>query len=1081
MRRLLVAVLAVLSVSLVGLQPASADTYPPCTITGSSASETLTGTSGPDVICTGGGNDTVNALDGNDIVIATGSGDLIVDAGGGNDTVDGSKASDLTVTAGTGDDIVYGSPGDDSITGGDGSDSVTGGAGADSIDGGLGEDNLSGDAGNDSITGGIGADTISGGDGNDTVQAGYGNDTVTGGLGDDSLSGEVGNDNLTGDSGNDTLNGGAGDDTISGGEGSDQITGEADIDTITGGEGDDTINAGDGNDDVDAGNGNDSITGGEGNDDLNGDAGNDTITGDTGDDTINGGDGSDTLNGTLGDDTLIGGAADDTINGGEGNDNLEGNTGNDNLYGQSGTDTLSGSAGDDIMAGGEGIDNLDGGEGLNVCDYTSGELLVSTCTYDDSAPSFSDVRLSSGSVDVGSSDASVNFHVVVDDQTGIYQVYFKCGPWPNGAFVKFLTFDGTSRRLVIDESVSIPFGLAPGDYSCDIFTIDTLGKSSNWVATGISLRVNRTPAGQPSVPIDFAYSQTTVGTQLNWNSPLFLGSPGLFAYVAEYSADGYNWLSLPNGATKDNHLSLVGLNFGRDYWFRVRGENGGTVGQDTTYMNLNWAVIKVTMPAATAPAKPSGFASSGVSSSGFQVGWGAPSDNGGSSVTDFRVEVSRNNGESWQSVKGGVSTSTSLTVSGAAPGTTYLVRVAAVNAVGQSEWLMGSVTTLTTTATAPKNLVSSNVTGTGLSLGWGLPDSNGGAGIVDYRVEVTSNGSSDWTVIPHAASNSLGFSVTNLQPGRTYQFRVAAVTGVGVGAYSNTITVTTPGAVGPVAPASLVVSNVKTATASLSWSGVIATQKVSNYVVDVSSDGSTWVPVSKRVSTSTSLALSGLKLGTSYQVRVAAVNSVGVGAYVYGSFTTLATVSSSPTGLVSSNLSSSGFTLAWNAPSSTGGAVIADYVVEVNGGGLSWVNVSPEVSSSNTVTVTGLNPAIKYSVRVKAVNSAGVSKASSTVTVTTLATTPGTVTNLTVKSVSLASTVLSWTAPTTGGSRITDYKVEYSLDQGQTWLTVAKNASSSTTVTLKGLKSKTSYLFRVTAKNSVGFGDTSNSSSVTTP
>jgi titin len=631
--------------------------------------------------------------------------------------------------------------------------------------------------------------------------------------------------------------------------------------------------------------------------------------------------------------------------------------------------------------------------------------------------------------------------------------------------------------------MTVKLGSIPGTFRCNGGAEDILGHWGGLVSgeSFPSLKVLRTPAGQPTSPVLVNFEDTNYGSGiLSWSEPLNLGSPSLYTYVYQYSVDGNSWLDLPGDSTSKKSITISGLKANSDYWFRVRGENGGTVGQDTTFMNLNWAVIKVTMPAARCPAKPSDFASSSVTSSTFGLGWQVSLDNGGSPVTDFFVELSRNNGQSWQSVKSGVSTSTSLTVSGAAPGTTYLVRVAAVNAVGQSEWLMGSVTTLTTTASAPKSMISSNLAGTSLSLGWGLPDSNGGAGITDYQVEVTSNGSNSWTVIPHSAFNSLGFSVTNLLPGRTYQFRVSAVTSAGIGAASNIVTVTTLGAVGPNAPASLVISGVKTNAASLSWPGVVATQKVSNYLVDVSTDGSTWIAVSKRVSTSTSLALSGLKLGTSYQVRVAAVNSVGTGAYVYGSFTTLATVSTAPTALVSSSLSSSGFTLNWTAPLSNGGAAITDYVVEINGGGFSWSPLSHDITGNTSIAVTGLNPGIKYSVRVKAVNGAGISKTSTTLYVTTLATAPGTVTGLTVKSVTATSAAITWTAPNTGGAKISDYLAEYSTDNGQTWKTVVKSASSSTNLTLKGLKTKTSYLIRITAKNIVGYGAVGQSLTVTT-
>ena len=956
MRRLLLSSTSALVLLLggLGLQPASADGYPPCTVTGTSSNETITGTEGNDVICTGGGNDTVNALGGNDIIIVSGSGIDTINGGSGNDTIDASLGSDSTIDAGLGDDTVYGTPGDDEITAGDGSD---------------------------------------------------------------------------------TVDGNAGDDTIAGGDGSDTI---------------------------------------------NGDTGNDIITGDTGDDSITGGDGNDTLNGTAGDDSLVGGEGADNLNGGDGTDNLEGNAGNDNLFGQSGTDTLSGSQGDDIMAGGEGIDNLDGGVGLNVCDYTSGEVLTTTCRYDDAAPSFSGYALSPSTVDVGSSEANLVVHVDVDDQTGIYQVYLKCGPWPNGAFVKFLTFDGTSKHIAIDERVTVPFGTAPGDYGCDIFTIDSLGKTSNWVSTGVSLTVTRTPPGQPSQPRLFSFSSTDPSTiSLSWLAPVNVGSPQLSSYTIQYSVDNSVWLNIPSGSTSGTSISVAGLRAGTDYWFRVRGENGGTSGQDTTFMNLSWAVLKARTLDAGFPLAPTNLYSSSITNSSFKLNWSSPIYDGGSTLSDYKIESSRDGGASWQSIKNSVSTSTSLTVSGAAPGTTYLIRVAAVNAAGQSEYLTGAVTTLTTTSSAPKALVASSVANSSLFLGWGLPDSNGGSAITDYQVEVTSNGSNSWTVIPHSASNRLGFSVSNLLSGRTYQFRVAAVTSAGLGAYSNVITVTTLGGVTPNAPASFTIGAVKTNAASVSWSAVTATSKVSNYLVDVSTDGATWTSVSKKVSTSTSLSLSGLRLGTSYQVRVAAVNANGVGDYVYGSFTTLATVSAAPTGLVSSGVSGSGFTLNWTAPSSNGGSAISDYVVEVNGGGFSWSPIVHDPSANTTITVTGLNPAVKYSIRLKALNSVGVSKASSALNVTTLAVLPATPV-ISLKSVTATGAVITWTAPNNGGAKISDYLAEYSTDNGQTWKTVVKTASSSTSLTLKNLKTKTSYLFRISAKNTVGYSNPSQDLAVTT-
>jgi len=1395
MRRLATTVLATTALLIggLGLQPASAAGYPPCTITGTAVGETITGTEGNDVICTGGGNDTVNALGGNDIIIVSGSGIDTINGGSGNDTIDAALGTDSTIDAGTGDDTVYGTSGDDEITAGDGADVIDGNAGADLIFGGDGVDNLTGDIGNDTITGEAGNDTIYGSQGEDTLSGSAGDDLIFGGDGVDNLTGDTGNDTITGEAGNDTIYGSQGDDTLTGSAGNDSIFASGSgVDTVNGGSGndiidqttgtdstidaglgddivfgtpgDDEISAGDGSDTVDGNAGDDTITGGEGNDEITGDSGNDTITGDVGDDTINGDSGNDTLNGTLGDDKLIGGEGVDNLNGGLGNDSLEGNAGNDNLYGDSGTDNLVGGAGNDVVSGGSDLDILDGGLGLNICDYEVGEALTTSCTYDDSSPIVSSVQfgttsldstvtdqlipvsldfndglgfsslhlvcsLSSSGITYKSVDATftrdlgrdnfhssnlnnyrlegnitsgrvitsvpiikgtfpgtyacnviardimnhesnypavssfsvtrgltgwddrapllttvdfsraavdsavggvdIELHLVVEDETQIDWGYFTCANeenyrgvqlifnrstvydyqsgrytqprfssdtrieyyvpikiaesqqtgnyscyssvkdaihheetfvglasivitdtqglsdssppelvsssmsetifdvgskgakatlnfrlrdrsglgWSylncefenNGILHRILgsvvapfifydyangwvpgaTFSGSAKDLTASIPINIPFGTYPGKYDCWIGASDSHMNGARYVLS--TFTVFRTPSGQPSAPLSISFSpkSSNSGT-LSWESPDNKGTPTLNSYVSQYSLDGSTWLPIPNGTTTGTAFDVKGLTVDTDYWFRVRGENGSTSGQDTTLMNLNWATLKIHTPGATAPTKPSELIVDLITASSFKVQWSVPLDDGGSRINDFKIETSRDGGQTWTLTKTGVSTSTSLSVSGAAPGTTYLVRIAAVNGVGQSEYLTGSVTTLATIPSSPKNLISSNLGTNSVSLGWSLPDTNGGSAITDYRVEVTSNGSNSWTVTPHTASNSLGFNVTNLLPGRTYQFRVSAVTSAGVGAASEIITVTTNGVVGPNAPTSLTVSNVKTNAASVSWSAVVATQKVNNYLVDVSTDGSSWVPVNKRASTSTSLSLSGLRLGTSYQIRVAAVNVNGAGDYVYGSFTTLPTVASSPTFLSAASVSGSGFNLNWTAPATHGGSVITDYVVEINGGGFNWAPVAHSPSKITDIDINALNPGVKYSVRVKAVNGVGVSKVSSTLSVTTLAVLPSSPV-VTLKSVTATGAVLNWVAPANGGAKISDYKVEYSTDGGNTWLTVSKSASTSTSLTLKNLKTKTSYLFRVSAKNSVGYSAPSSNLIVVTP
>ena len=77
---------------------------------------------------------------------------------------------------------------------------------------------------------------------------------------------------------------------------------------------------------------------------------------------------------------------------------------------------------------------------------------------------------------------------------------------------------------------------------------------------------------------------------------------------------------------------------------------------------------------------------------------------------------------------------------------------------------------------------------------------------------------------------------------------------------------------------------------------------------------------------------------------------------------------------------------------------------------------------------------------------------------------------------------LSWTAPSNdGGSTITGYGIERSTDSGSTWSTlVANTGSSSTAYSDTGLSPSTSYMYRVSAINSVGTGSPSNTATATT-
>ncbi len=78
------------------------------------------------------------------------------------------------------------------------------------------------------------------------------------------------------------------------------------------------------------------------------------------------------------------------------------------------------------------------------------------------------------------------------------------------------------------------------------------------------------------------------------------------------------------------------------------------------------------------------------------------------------------------------------------------------------------------------------------------------------------------------------------------------------------------------------------------------------------------------------------------------------------------------------------------------------------------------------------------------------------------------------------SALVTWEAPTSdGGATVTAYQLDYSPDSGTTWTTSATDAAT-LSLTVEGLTAGSEYVFRVSATNSVGTGDTSVASTAVT-
>lgn len=308
-------------------------------------------------------------------------------------------------------------------------------------------------------------------------------------------------------------------------------------------------------------------------------------------------------------------------------------------------------------------------------------------------------------------------------------------------------------------------------------------------------------------------------------------------------------------------------------------------------------------------------------------------------------------------------------VAGLTNGTPYVFRVSAVNAVGTGAGGESAAVTPRTVAGAP-----TGVTGTPanrqVTVRWTAPASNGGAMITGYVVEYSSNRGTTW--LPGGTSATTSATVTGLQNGTAYLFRVAAVNAAGTGAPGQSAAVTP---FEPVAAPTGLAGTVSSGRVILSWQApALPPRPITDYVIQFRRDevGSAWTTFRDAVTPARTTTVTGLQNGVAYLFRVAAVNANGIGLFTDGTARLVPVAPpAAPSGVVGTGAAGT-ISLRWTAPPSTSVAPVTGYVVQYRSG-TTWVNLPQSFGSDQTsATITTLTNPAGYRFRVAARNAAGI-------------------------------------------------------------------------------------------------------------
>ena len=575
--------------------------------------------------------------------------------------------------------------------------------------------------------------------------------------------------------------------------------------------------------------------------------------------------------------------------------------------------------------------------------------------------------------------------------------------------------------------------------------------------------------------------------ELRWRAPSSPGSSPVTGYRIEVSRTGTGGWTVLEADTESTATTYTHDNLRRNTTrhYRVAAINRAGTSE--------WSSTAQATTDTTTPSAPTGLrvVPSGVGGSDqLLLNWATPADDGGSTITGYRIEMSATGTGGWIILRANTgSTGTTYLHTGLPPATTRFYRVAAVN--GRGAGAFSNVARGATNAARPGPPQNVRARGTGpntILLAWDPPESDGGARVTGYSIRMLGPNDRTWIIIrPNTGNTTTTFTHTGLDPVTRYQYQVSAINRVGAGQWSTTAaTITHADFAG--APTGLTARAVGTARIDLSWNAPRYTGGVSifGYRVEASDDGgATWNIIRRNTNaTTTTFSDVNLRPATTRHYRVAAINLAGVGPFSnVARATTDATVPGVPRRLNAEGVGTSQIVLSWQAPSDNGGARITGYRIEVSAdGGGSWEDLVANTRTTATVYPhTGLAPASTRHYRVSAVNRIGVGEASRIAGSTTDATVPDAPTGLVANDVTPTQIDLFWLAPVyNGGAPITGYRIEVS-ETGATWSDLLTNTESTVTAfSHTGLLPGSTRHYRVSAINRAGTGAASASASAAT-
>ena len=649
----------------------------------------------------------------------------------------------------------------------------------------------------------------------------------------------------------------------------------------------------------------------------------------------------------------------------------------------------------------------------------------------------------------------------------------------NGPYKSLVTV-GTNKRITTDSAATAGDLVNGRAYSIRIVAINSADLISE-----ASTPASATPATVPDAPTSVTATAGNQFIDLAWTAPSSTGGPEIIDYL--YSTNNQPYKSLATvGTTKrittDSTTAAGILVNGTAYSIRIIAVNDANLSST--------ASTPVTATPATVPDAPTSVTAT-AGNRFIDLAWTAPSSTGGPPIADYLY--STNNGPYKSLVTTGttkrITTDSTTAAETLVNGTTYSIRIVAINSANITGEASNPVSA--TPATAPTAPTSLTATGGNqyIDLSWAEPSSDGGSAITEYRYStngtnyLTLNRTGNNARITTDSTTAAGILVN----GTSYTITIVAVNGVNLISIASTPATATPATV-PDPPTSV------TATAGnrfidLTWTAPSSTggPPIADYLYSTNNGpykSLVTTGTTKRITTDSTTAAETLVNGTTYSIRIVAINSANITGEASNPVSaTPATVPDAPTSLTSTG-GDRFIDLAWTEPSSTGGPPIINYLYSTNNQpykSLATAGTSKRITTDSTTAAGALVNGTSYTITIVAINDANLTSTASSSAIGTPDIAPDAPT-LVSAIAGRQGITLAWTAPqANGGSIILEYL--YSTGSGEPYKALPNTTSPATiSVTSSNvpLVDDTTYIVSIKARNQLDRSVASNSIPVTT-